>query len=300
MTGMPITVAPLTEVPYGLGAWVGSAAVQNLTGADPLDPTDRAFGSFGYQAEGEVCRPTAATTAPEVCEDGEQVVNTPLAVDDHMPLFSTITGKPFRIEAGVKCSTFGQPDSDVLARFHAASDRALDLLRWQLVAFELWTDTQRPSNNHFDSGDDPAVVLAGGVPVSPVEAMSLLADSFGVYLPGGPRLIHAPVRVVPFLDSKGLLHPQGSRLYDVLGNGIIADDGYPGTGPGGEVPPDGQAWMYATGPLTVRVENKVTHPAVTLEDAVDPATNDIRVRSFQGALATFLCGKVAVLVNLSD
>ena len=297
--GQPITAAPLTEVPYGLGAWVGSAAVQNLTGADPLDPDDRAFGGLGYGAEGEVCRPKALTSAQQDCVTPRTDVPV-LPVGDYSPTYSSVPGKAFQLEAGVKCSTFGQPvGADLLDSFHAKADRALDMLRWQLVAYELWTGTAQPTNQHFDSGADPAVVLSP-TPVRPVEAMSLLADSFGVYLPGGPRLIHMPVRLVAFLDCHNQLKPQGSRLYDVLGNGIIADDGYPGTGPGGAEPDDGAVWVYATGPLTVRLAKEVQHPAIALEDAVEASTNDVQVRSLQLALATFLCGKVAVQVQLTE
>ena len=98
---------------------------------------------------------------------------------------------------------------------------------------------------------------------------------------GQPVMLHVPVAVLPQLH--GHVRTVGSTLVTLAGNVLVADGGYPGTGPAGE-PAGATVWAYATSPVTV-----LTTPLVVIEDpdAVDPQTNTRTVWAQRVFAATF-------------
>lgn len=286
MTAQPVTAAPTVEVPYGLGAAAGTNAVFNPP-QDELDPSGNWRKRWGMGIEGESC-------GVGVIVDGELCAPTPLAEDNYAPLLTSQEALPFRVEAGVKCSTFGAPLGDELAAFRERAKRQVELIRWRAIAHELWTGTEVPTNRRLASPD--AMVLADH-PVTIVEAVSLLEDAFSVYTVGGPRLIHGPVRVAAYLSEKAVVTAQGSRFTTLLGNQVILDDGYPGTNPAGVAEP-GVAWLYGTGPLTARLDSNIRPIEDSTADGVRYTDNTVLVRAEQYAAITWLCGHFAVPVQL--
>lgn len=286
MTAQPVTAAPTVEVPYGLGAAAGTNAVFNPAN-DELDPDGRWRNRWGMGVEGPSC-------GVGVTVDGDLCAPTPLAEDNYAPLFTSKEALPFRIEAGVRCSTFGSPLGDELAVFQERARRQVELIRWRAIAHELWTGTEQPTNRRLASPE--AMVLASS-PVGIVEAVSLLEDAFSVYTVGGPRLIHGPVRVAAYLSTEALVTAQGARYTTLLGNQVILDDGYPGTNPAG-VAEDGVAWLYGTGPLTARLDATIRPIESSTADGVRPSDNTVLVRAEQYAAITWLCGHFAVPVRL--
>lgn len=288
MTAQPVTAAPMVEVPFGLGAAAGTAAVF-MPPTDELDPSGRWRNKFGFGIEGPACTPAILRGGGDLCAPDT------LDPDLYAPLYSSQEALPFYLEAGVRCSPFGL-DGDLMATFHQAADRQLELVRWAEVANELWTGAKQPGNRRLAHPD--ATVLSDH-PVDIVEAVSLLEDAFSSYVAGGPRLMHAPTRLAAYLATKALVTAQGAKFTTLLGSQVIVDDGYPGTDPAGALEP-GVAWMYGTGPLTARIDPSIAHPEPELVDAFRTGDNTILVRAEQYAAVTWLCGHFAVPIRLCD
>jgi hypothetical protein len=90
-----------------------------------------------------------------------------------------------------------------------------------------------------------------------------------------------PIRLVP---AEGLLKV-GNLLYTQTGALVIADSGYTGTGPTGQAVTDEAAWMYATGPVTVR--QSTVDIGVEPSSTVDRSTNRRTVWAHRLFAATF-------------
>jgi hypothetical protein len=281
MAHQPITAPPEPQVTHGLGAAVGVGV--HLLDDDPLDPERR--WRQGYAMEGPSC---GLTYTGDPCDH--------LSRATFSPLVQSVVGQPFIIGAGVSCSSFGSPKA--LGPWHAAADRMLDLCRWRGIAHELWTGTQAAAsgwpNRYLADGD--GYVL--GTDLSPLAAVAAIEDAFGACKCGAGRVIHVPTRLVPYLDELGIVHAQGARLFTALGTLVVADDGYPGTGPVGEPPLDpGVLWVYATSTIGVRIDSEVLHPEPDWEAALRARDNTIEVRSEQLVMASWLCCHYAVNVR---
>jgi hypothetical protein len=63
----------------------------------------------------------------------------------------------------------------------------------------------------------------------------------------GVATIHMPIRLASLAVANHLIAPRAGVMYTTtVGSKVIIGE-YPGTGPDGTVPPEGQTWMYATG-----------------------------------------------------
>jgi hypothetical protein len=85
-------------------------------------------------------------------------------------------------------------------------------------------------------------------------------------------------------------------LADANDSLVVADRGYPGTGPEGVEPTETTAWIYSTGVLTARL-GPVRHPELDLGYAVTALTNDVAVRSERAAAINWACCQLAVNVE---
>jgi hypothetical protein len=100
-------------------------------------------------------------------------------------------------------------------------------------------------NPHLADAAHCAVV--GGTH-SAVEGLGLLEGAAYEELGGqGVPVLHIPIRVLLAVAEK--LTQRGSVLYTAAGTPVVADGGYPGTGPGGAA----GTWAYATGPVLTLV-----------------------------------------------
>lgn len=137
------------------------------------------------------------------------------------------------------------------------------------LAQELWTgalSTADPVtvngspyvNPHLASADATTVASGATTIAGRLGALEQAAmdQAFGQQV-----FLHVPARYV--LEIGGLLVFRGDSLYTPLGSVVIADAGYPGTGPAGT----GDSWAYATGPVAAfRSELElVTDMASTLD-----------------------------------
>lgn len=132
------------------------------------------------------------------------------------------------------------------------------------VARELWTGaltTANPVDAYVNPflADDPTVVAttASGV-LARLGALeqAAMVDSYGQQV-----FLHVPAHVV--LPIANELERRGDVLYTPLGNVVVADAGYPGSGPADT----GTEWAYSTGPVSVHLSpvEVASNPAETID-----------------------------------
>jgi hypothetical protein len=162
-----------------------------------------------------------------------------------------------------ECTTLGgQLDTSRVQR------QADAVLSYEL-ARELWTgalstadpvtvDGSPYINPHLASADAVVVASDGTTVARRLGALeqAAMAQAFGQQV-----VLHVPARYV--LEIGGFLVFRGDSIYTPLGSVVVADAGYPGTGPAGT----GDSWSYATGPVAAfRSEVElVTDMASTLD-----------------------------------
>lgn len=180
--------------------------------------------------------------------------------------------------------------------------RALDATESYAIARELWlgevtrqVETAGDRDRRNLSLTDGPEVLNAGTPLSPKRALGLLQQALGDSLRGGRAMIHTAREVEPQLTD---LTREGNLLTTRLGNLVVADAGYTGTPPDGEVAADGVGWLYGTGMVVVRRGAvRVDGPEA---EVVDLATNTPLRRIDRPVAATFdKTAHYAVAVTLS-
>jgi hypothetical protein len=147
------------------------------------------------------------------------------------------------------------------------------------VANELWTGAGTQAepydtparNGQTENGylaDDNAEIITE-VPENLLDALGLLEQTARERTRGQQVFLHVPIRVVNRVGAQ--LRRVGNEIKTHTDATVIADAGYPGTGPDGAP----GLWMYATGPVEARLG-----PVVTTADmavTVNRQTNDRQV-----------------------
>lgn len=219
--------------------------------------------------------------SPEGCEGGgilDPCGTTEKTISDNPAL---VEYDPYVVYAGDKCSSFGWQDRDYQAR----ARRFLEACQSKHIAAELWTGTLATSasfpNPFFTDIAGDVVATA----VTPTEALACLEQGLAE-CQCGAGMIHATPNVVTHWINAGLVLREGGLLMTYLGTIVVADGGYPGTGPGGTEPASGAVWAYATGIVEVRLGEVQIFPA-TLKEALNRETNLIEFRAERMASAVW-------------
>lgn len=214
---------------------------------------------------------------------------------------------PFSIETDFSCSTFGfqHRDYEGVARgfMEAAQQKAVEHELWtgelskQQAA--VWNTTQHAGdtfpNRWLASSDAVDVTPTPGTAVKAKYALALLEDALGDCGAGIKGTIHATRGVASVLGLKD----KNGALRTTLGNLVIAGAGYTGSGPNGTNPSGTQVWMYATGPVSVRLGPIVATPD-RRNQSVNLANNTVQVYAARpGAVSWDSCCHFAVLVDLA-
>lgn len=202
------------------------------------------------------------------------VPNSPDLRVEVVPVYLTIIDRS---------STIGFTADDPAAR----ARRILEANTSRLLAHELWTgeiaDLDGSPNPRL-AGED-AVVLSGSLtPQKGVAALVQAMSDAGM----GDTMIHTNHNV-------GIQLPGTWRNEETLadkGFCVVADAGYPGTGPTGQT----GNWMYATEIVNVRLGEIELVPG-QFRDSVDPASNSITYRAQRVGAADFAGPVFAVQVN---
>lgn len=212
---------------------------------------------------------------------------------------------PFMLEVPFQCSSFGWQAADYQGRaerfIKAATPKALER--------EFWTGEKIPSNQSLVGGtpnDDDHVLNPGGasapVAVSPIMGLILAGAALSNCSTGGKGMIHVPAETGEALYQAYSFDEddQQNLVTGARGDIIVVGAGYPGTGPEGQPAPTGtQQWIYATGMVSVLIDDAVVHPQ-ELHEALDRATNTVVFRGERTAAAYHDgCCSFAVLVDYS-
>lgn len=291
MSPKPITAARETAPRSGLAGAVGLGVI--IPESDPLDADGKGWmGPDGYKLEGPSCGATWRRGGTACAPDA---VDLPAGASRfaHGP-----DSFPFTVGASLHCSTFGV-DHD-LAGWHAETDRLLELCQWSEIAEELWTGQiaqEEGWENRRLASPDAELVTSATTPVTFTEAIAALEDNLAVCTCGAVHVIHVPYRAVAYLSNLMLVSRVGDRLFTANGTLVVADRGYPGTGPDGSLPDPGTTWLYGTPVLTARL-GPVDHPQTEIQQTIDYKTNNQQVRSTRLAAISWLCCHFAAFASV--
>lgn len=205
---------------------------------------------------------------------------------------------PFDIRASVKLSTFGVKPEDV----QASTEHALETVTQKAIETEFWTGrfasalTTDNDNRYLSHADAVDVTPTPGTAVKVRYGQALLEQALGNATIGSTGVIHAPLLIASVLQASD----QDGALTTNLGTKVVAGAGYSNTGPDGAVAPTGTAWVYATGPVTVRLGPVPTVTPEKLGQAVNIGNNTIQFYVDRPAAVTWSTTPLyAVLVDLA-
>lgn len=181
----------------------------------------------------------------------------------------------FVIYLPITCSSMSIGDPDEFAR---RAEIAMNAVQSYAVEQQLSQGTAIATNPFF--ADAAADVLAGGAAVSPAVGLSYLEDAIGAT--GKQGMLHATPGVVSqWFEGER----QETPLTTVNGSRVVSGGGYAGATPSGESDAAaGQAWVYATGPVEVRLGEVAV---MDIKEVLDRSNNDVTFRAERYVLATW-------------
>ena len=204
---------------------------------------------------------------------------------------------PFDIKGSIKVSTFGTDPAEV----EASARMALDIVAQKAIEAEFWNGdvskllTSDNDNRYLASSQSEDVTPTPGTAVKPRYALALLEQALADASIGAQGTIHAPRDVASVLR----LDKDGKKLVTDLGTPVVAGVGYSKKGPDGNTAAAGKAWMYATGPISVRLGPTLLTPE-KLNQAIDIRVNNIQYYADRSAAVTWsTTDAYAVLVDLT-
>ena len=141
---------------------------------------------------------------------------------------------------------------------------------------------------------DTNAVNLGATALCPEAAVAVLEDWLGKNY-GGTGVIHAPRDAATFLATNARVRRHGNVLETELGTRVSAGAGYFYSGPGAAAGVD-EAWLYATGEVTVRRSpTEVRGPLMKMT----PADNTQVVLVERAYVVDYDCAVAAVKVSLA-
>jgi hypothetical protein len=206
--------------------------------------------------------------------------------------------QPFIVESSFTSSTFNAFEYEDMAvrRLLACQQKTLEREFWAgpLARAELANDADFP-NRFLASEAAVDLTPTAGTAVRPKYAQAILEDALGTCGCGVRGVLHMTRGTASSLGMSGA----DGVLATGLGNYVIAGSGYDGSGPDGSLPAGDQHWIYATGPLTVRLGQISTRTA-DRRQSIDVTKNTVKVYADRAAAVTWdTCCHFAVLVDLS-
>lgn len=284
-----------TEQPQATPYGILSPAVTVIT-----EESNEWLSGFNYETIDSAATVTVQPILGGEVTDGYAVVEA----DPAKPAFRTYL--PFSVQAYVKASTMGTN----LKQLQELADYALDTVLQKAIETEFWTGqlskvlneskassgTVTIDNRYLSYKDAIDVTPTGGSPVKVRYGQALLEQALGKGTVGSTGVIHAPLLIASALEADDV----DGALTTNLGTKIVAGAGYSNTGPNGEVAPTNSAWMYATGPVTVRVGVSNHDLSEVLSEAVITNRNTVEFYVDRPAAVTWSTTPLyAVLVDLT-
>lgn len=211
---------------------------------------------------------------------------------------------PFGIRSKTLSSTMGttaeviqKTAEDALA---VATQKSIEREFWEGAIAKLLTS---PNDNRYLAQSGAVdVTPTPGTAVKPHYGLALLEEALGNATIGSAGTIHTPISAGSAL--KRILHvakgEDGKQaLITPNGNTLVSGAGYTRVGPGGVAAPANQAWMYATGPVTILLSDVFIVPEKKFQ-AVDTAQNSFAYYGERYAGVTWSTANLyAVLVDLT-
>lgn len=210
--------------------------------------------------------------------------------------------EPFTVDAAFSCNASSHLSVDHVAEARDLLDRttakSLENQFWNGTVAEAAGVTQMrlamPGATTLNA--DPSTPIAGS------KALPYLIQAAANCGAGGRRVIHAPAAVAAAWTNHGALQLQDGTLRTTVGGHVVVPgQGYTGTGPNGEAPDPGQAWVYVTSPVVVYLGEVLVltdAPGVLRRSGGRPE-NVIEVRAERQAAAVFdPCCHLAALIEI--
>lgn len=192
-----------------------------------------------------------------------------------------VSSDPFLVWASDECSPFGSMARD----WQGNARRQLEATQSYEIANELWTgrlqQTEADQEGGFLSDHSTLDVSYTGVG-NAVDALACAEQALARCGQGRRGMVHVTPQALVHLVTNNTVRREGTQFLTPLGNVVVADAGYDGSGPANE-PPSTTQWLYATGMISVVIEAQAElNPpdlasAQTLAQALDRSDNTITV-----------------------
>lgn len=186
---------------------------------------------------------------------------------------------PFVIQASVQASTSGTRPEELKKR----AEEALEVATQKALEREFWAGTITKAlitagdteieNRYLAASAATDVTPTPGTAIKPLHGLALLESSLGNSGFGEVGTIHA-TRSGATAIGLGLC-PEKDVLLTKLGSKVVAGSGYTGTGPDGNAPTGTKTWLYATGPVSVRLGDIDVYQD-KVQNAIDTSVNTIQ------------------------
>lgn len=267
-------------------------------GAAKITDTEWVTNPMGVRFADEQCGP--GFTWPAVCDPGN------LPAGDKVSHPQTVCGPyvPYWVGDAEECPRSTVGEADALARVR----RRVVAWHSNLVAEVLWSGLTAgvPYGGPSLASVGSNINVPATISASPALLVAELVRSMRTAGYRGPAVIHAPDWAIPSFAHAHLLEWVGDRAF-VAGFPAILDAGYPGTGPA-TAPgpaPDGQTWVYVTGPVEWGVGPGIDPgdgeevEAGVVRETIEPRLNLMRAQVEVLATHRFSCCNVfAALMDL--
>ena len=193
----------------------------------------------------------------------------------------------FAVIQALTCSSLGMGDPEEFAQ---RAERVLDATL-SFGVEEGLSQGVAGSTNPF-LGDGNVTVLGGGA-VTAIVGLALLEEAIGAT--GRMGMIHVPPDVASVWSFDGGLVSDGEALKTWLGTLVASGGGYIGAQANGAAPGAGNAFVFATGPVQVRLSSVEVQ---TIREVLDRSDNTVTFRAERYALAIWdTCLQVAVEID---
>lgn len=248
----------------------------DLRGPRPVAPPHSLLKTPGVVVEGpdrwlngvnEIGYPEDVPSLWEPCSEGtfrekEEGTDRPQATFDAFVAYLPIT-----------CSTFGWQELQEQAE--AVLDATLSYGVEEALAQGI------PGSSNPYLGDANLTIVSGTQ--TPATALAYLEDAIGAT--GRMGMIHATPAIVSTLAADKLEGNEEGILLTSNGTPVVSGGGYIGTDPdSGGTPSAGQGWMFATGPVEVRLGDLVI---TDIAQSLDRSDNVVTFRAERYVLATW-------------
>jgi len=181
------------------------------------------------------------------------------------------------------------------AAFKARAVAALTAVQSYGIARQLMAGEANPLSPHLSDDNDNCVYPNADTATNPMNALALLEEQIG--LTGRLGLIHCSPQFASALRERFQIDDRGGVIRTINGNVVIPDAGYAaGATPHGHAAPTGtEEWVYATGPVDIRLSEIFVLPE-KVSEALDRGTpnsattgrpNSITYRAERITLATW-------------